>query len=61
MKWNPKKGSKPGNSNKGKAGSGSKNAPRKSSGNAFGCNYPCFDPQVFLTRSCFPAIYMEHV
>ncbi|KAB5552829.1 hypothetical protein DKX38_010140 [Salix brachista] len=50
VKWNPKKGSKPGNSNKGKAGSGSKNAPRKSSGNAFGCNYPCFDPQEGTSR-----------
>ncbi|KAG5243780.1 Zinc finger protein [Salix suchowensis] len=50
VKWNPKKGSKPGNSNKGKAGSGSKNAPRKSSGNAFGCNYPCYDPQEGTSR-----------
>ncbi|KAJ6743043.1 G-PATCH DOMAIN CONTAINING PROTEIN [Salix viminalis] len=30
--------------------SGSKNAPRKSSGNAFGCNYPCFDPQEGTSR-----------
>ncbi|KAF9680691.1 hypothetical protein SADUNF_Sadunf06G0147900 [Salix dunnii] len=55
VKSNPKTGSKLGNSNKGKAGSGSKNAPRKSSGNAFGCNYPCFDPQEGTSR------YMDEV
>ncbi|KAJ6994169.1 hypothetical protein NC653_017098 [Populus alba x Populus x berolinensis] len=43
-------GSKPGNSNQGKACSGSKNAPRKASGNAFVYNYPCFDLQDGTSR-----------
>ncbi|XP_011033482.1 PREDICTED: uncharacterized protein LOC105131955 [Populus euphratica] len=50
VKSNSKSGSKPGNSNQGKACSGSKNAPRKASENAFGYNYPCFDVQEGTSR-----------
>ncbi|KAJ6923739.1 hypothetical protein NC652_017150 [Populus alba x Populus x berolinensis] len=50
VKSNSESGSKPGNSNQGKAGSGSKNAPRKASGNAFVYNYPCFDLQEGTSR-----------
>ncbi|KAL3586474.1 hypothetical protein D5086_013341 [Populus alba] len=50
VKSNSESGSKPGNSNQGKACSGSKNAPRKASGNAFVYNYPCFDLQEGTSR-----------
>jgi G patch domain-containing protein 2 len=52
--------SKPGNSSQGKVGSGSKNGPRKSYGNAFGYSYASSELQVLLlTRSCFPAVCMK--
>ncbi|KAG6770214.1 hypothetical protein POTOM_025889 [Populus tomentosa] len=50
VKSNSESGSKLGNSNQGKACSGSKNAPCKASGNAFVYNYPCFDLQEGTSR-----------
>ncbi|KAJ6296218.1 hypothetical protein OIU78_024122 [Salix suchowensis] len=47
---NSKWDSKPGNSSQGKGGSGSKNGPLKSRGNAFGYSYPSFELQEGIGR-----------